>query len=107
MNPIKLGEIAQARSGDKGNHANIGVVAKTKPAYEFLRDELTADRVAEYFRALRPTRVERFELPNVLALNFLLYNVLDGGASRSLRTDTQGKLLGTALMQMEWGHAQS
>jgi hypothetical protein len=104
MTPIKLGDIAHARSGDKGNHANIGVVAKTEPAFEFLRDELTADKVADYFRALRPTRVERYELPNVLALNFLLYNVLDGGASRSLRTDTQGKLLGTALMQMEWGH---
>jgi hypothetical protein len=106
MNSIKLGDIAQARSGDKGNHANIGVVAKAESAYEFLRDELTAEKVADYFRALRPTRVERFELPNVLALNFLLYNVLDGGASRSLRTDTQGKLLGTALMQLEWGHEQ-
>jgi len=106
MNPIKLGDIAHARSGDKGNHANIGIVAKTEPAFEFLRDELTAERVAEYFRSLRPTRVERFELPNVLALNFLLHNVLDGGASRSLRTDTQGKLLGTALMQMEWGGSE-
>jgi hypothetical protein len=104
MNPVRLGDIAQARSGDKGNHANIGVVAKTEHAFAFLRDELTADRVADYFRPLRPTRVERYELPNVWALNFVLYDVLDGGASRSLRTDTQGKLLGTALMQMEWGH---
>ena len=104
---MQLGDIALARSGDKGNHANIGVVAQTRHGFEFLRRELTAERVADYFRSLRPARVERYELPNILAMNFLLYDVLDGGASRSLRTDTQGKLLGTALMAMDIGEAET
>lgn len=97
----RLRDFAVARSGDKGNHANIGVVAHSPEAFAYLRRELTAERVAAYFVGLGPARVERFELPNVDGLNFLLYDVLDGGASRSLRTDTQGKLLGTALMEME------
>jgi hypothetical protein len=97
----KLRDVAIARSGDKGNHANIGVVARSAKIYDVLVRYLTADRVAAYFQSLRPSRVERFELPNVHALNFVLYDVLDGGASRSLRIDTQGKLLGTALMEME------
>jgi hypothetical protein len=97
----KLGDVALARSGDKGNHANIGVVARSAKIYDVLRQYLTAERVAAYFQSLGPSRVERFELPNVHALNFVLYDVLDGGASRSLRLDTQGKLLGTALLDME------
>lgn len=97
----KLREVAIARSGDKGNHANIGVVARRPDDYELLRRELTADRVAAYFQALRPSRVERYELSQIHALNFVLYDVLDGGASRSLRIDTQGKLLGTAIMELE------
>lgn len=94
----RLADIAVARSGDKGNHANIGVVADTQGDYEFLLLELTAERVAAYFQSLGPSRVERFELPRIRALNFVLYDVLDGGASLSLRTDTQGKLLATALL---------
>lgn len=97
---ILLGDVAHARSGDKGNHANIGVVACTPAGYEFLSHELTAKRVEEYFRGLGLTRVERFELPRVQALNFLLYDALAGGASRSLRIDTQGKLLGTAILEL-------
>ena len=97
----RLGDIATARSGDKGNHANIGVVANDEVAYGLLTNVLTAERVAKFFQGLGATRVERFELPNVQALNFVLYNALAGGASRSLRIDTQGKLLGTALMEME------
>ena len=97
---IRLGDFATARSGDKGNHANIGVVARSGRAYEYLRAELTSDRVAEFFRPLGATSVERFELPNVWALNFVLYNVLAGGASGSLRIDTQGKLLGTAILEL-------
>ena len=97
---IGLGAIAHARSGDKGNHANIGVVAYTATGYEYLARHLTAERVAEYFAGLGTTRVERFELPRVWALNFLLYNALGGGASLSLRIDTQGKLLGTAILQL-------
>ena len=92
--------LATARSGDKGNHANIGVVARDEKAYHFLVRELTAERVAEFFSAMGAERVERFELPNVLALNFVLYNALAGGAGISLRVDTQGKLLGTAILDL-------
>jgi hypothetical protein len=94
-------ELAVVRSGDKGNHANIGVVARSEEAYDVLRRELTPQRVADYFASLDASRIVRYEMPNVLAFNFLLYDVLAGGASRSLRFDTQGKLLGTALMEME------
>ena len=97
---IVLGDIAHARSGDKGDHANIGVVANTPAAFTFLRRELTSDRVAKFFAGLGLTRVERFELPRVQALNFVLYHALAGGASRSLRIDTQGKLLGTAILDL-------
>lgn len=97
---IPLSEIAHARSGDKGNHANIGVIAYTPEGYEYLRDTLTAERVAEYFSGLKCSRVERFELPRLWALNFLLYDALAGGASRSLRIDTQGKLLSTAIAEL-------
>ncbi len=82
---ITLGQIAHARSGDKGNRTNIGVLAYTEAGFEWLRTELTAERVAEYFRGLGATKVERFELPRVQALNFVLYNALAGGASQSLR----------------------
>jgi hypothetical protein len=98
---IRLGQVASARSGDKGNHANIGVIANSDRDYAFLRQALTADRVAEFFRGLGASRVERFELPKVAALNFLLYDALAGGASQSLRIDTQGKLLGTAILKLE------
>ena len=98
---IRLGEIAHARSGDKGNHANIGIIAYTRQGYEYLGRVLTESRVAEYFLALRPRQVQRFELPGILAYNFLLYDALAGGASRSLRIDSQGKLLGLAVLEME------
>jgi hypothetical protein len=98
---IRLGEIAFARSGDKGNHANIGVVAYSAAGYEFLARELTTDRVDAHFPSLGQDRIERYELPRVWALNFVLYNALAGGASRSLRTDTQGKLLGTEILELE------
>ncbi len=98
---LHLRQIAHGRSGDKGNHANIGIVAYQSAAFEWLRTWLTAERVAEHFQTLQPTRVERFELPGLLAFNFLLYNVLAGGASRSLRIDTQGKLLSTSLLMLE------
>jgi hypothetical protein len=101
MASIKLSQIAHARSGDKGNHANIGVIAYTASGFEFLGTALTADRVAQFFAGLCPSRVERFELPRILALNFLLHDVLAGGASQSLRIDTQGKLLSTAIGDLE------
>ncbi len=97
---VRLFDIAHARSGDKGNHANIGVLAYTPAGYEWLKQHLTADAVAQYFAALNPTRVVRYEAANVLGLNFLLYDILAGGASQSLRIDTQGKTLASALLQM-------
>jgi hypothetical protein len=98
---MKLSEIAHARSGDKGRHANIGVVANDAAAFDILKRQLTAQRVQEFFRGLCVSRVERFELPRIGALNFVLYNALAGGASQSLRIDTQGKLLGTAILELE------
>ncbi|HZZ74246.1 MAG TPA: hypothetical protein VFE24_18565 [Pirellulales bacterium] len=100
MPHIPLAQLATCRSGDKGNHANLGVVARSAAAYDLLCRELTAAVVQEFFSSLGASRVERFELPRVGALNFVLYDCLAGGASRSLRIDTQGKLLGTAAAQL-------
>jgi hypothetical protein len=99
----RLSEIAHGRSGDKGNHANVAVIAYTPAGYDWLRPQLTADVVHNFFAPLRPSRVVRYEAPNLLALNFVLYDVLAGGASRSLRADTQGKTLALALLQMILG----
>jgi hypothetical protein len=96
-----LSTIAHGRSGDKGNHANIAVIAYSVAGFDWLRTHLTADVVAKYFAPLGSSRVERFEAANVHAVNFMLYDALAGGASRSLRTDTQGKTLACALLQME------
>lgn len=101
MSRVSLATIAHGRSGDKGNHANIAVIAYTRAGFEWLREHLSADVVAGYFRPLGLSRVERFEVENLLAFNFLLYDVLAGGASRSLRIDTQGKTLALALLKME------
>ncbi len=95
-----LGDIAHGRSGDKGNHANVAVIAYTPAGHAWLREHLTADAVRDYFAPLGPSRVLRHEAPNLLALNFVLYDVLAGGASRSLRIDTQGKTLALALLAM-------
>ena len=97
---VPLSTIAHGRSGDKGNHANIAVIAYTPAGFEWLRRHLTVDVVQHYFAPLGPSRVERFEAANVLAVNFVMYDVLAGGASRSLRSDTQGKTLALALLQM-------
>src|SRR2546421_12136320 len=96
----RIGEIAYARSGDKGSGANIGVIAHTAAGYELLRESLTTDAVRTFFARLGPGDVKRYELPNLLALNFILPNVLAGGASLSLRIDPQGKALGQALLEM-------
>lgn len=97
---ILLSDIAHGRSGDKGNHANVAILAYTPAGYDWLRQQLTTEIVGAYFKSLRPSRVERFEAANVLGLNFVLHDVLDGGASRSLRIDSQGKTLALALLQM-------
>ena len=101
MPTIRLAEIAHARSGDKGNHANVGVIAYTPTGFVFLGRYLTETRVAEFLLPLRPRQVERFELPGILAYNFVLRDILAGGASRSLRTDNQGKVLSAALLEMQ------
>lgn len=100
MASLPLSTIAHGRSGDKGNHANVAVIAYTEAGFQWLRDRLTADVVARYFGPLGPTRVVRYEAANLRAFNFMLYDVLAGGASRSLRTDTQGKTLALGLLQM-------
>src|SRR5271163_4020992 len=97
---VPLATIAHARSGDKGNHSNIAVIAYTPAGFAWLQQHLTADAVQQYFAPLQPSRVVRFEAANLLALNFLLYDVLAGGASRSLRSDTQGKTFALALLAM-------
>lgn len=98
---VRLGDIAHARSGDKGNHANIGVVAWTDAGFEFLGRVLTETRVAQFFLPLRPSGVSRYVLPGIRAYNFVLTDVLAGGASRSLRTDNQGKTLALALLELQ------
>ena len=95
-----LSTIAHGRSGDKGNHSNVAAIAYTDAGFDWLRTNLTAEVVAAYFAPLHPSSVERYEAPNVLGLNFVLYDVLAGGASRSLRSDTQGKTLAVALLRM-------
>ncbi|HEY0946115.1 MAG TPA: hypothetical protein VGD81_12640 [Opitutaceae bacterium] len=98
---IQLIEIAFARSGDKGDGANVAVFGRTPAAYAWLREHLTARRVEEFFRPLGIGPVTRYDVPNLEALNFLLPHILAGGGSRSLRIDAQGKTLGMALLEMK------
>src|SRR5260370_21576706 len=95
-----LRTIAHGRSGDKGNHANVAVIAYTQGGYAWRRQRLPAEVVAAYFAPMAPSRVERFEAANVWGLNFMLYDILAGGASQSLRIDSQGKTLALTLLQM-------
>lgn len=97
----RLADIAYARSGDKGDTANVGVVAREPRYYAVLVRELTAERVKAHFAGIVLGEVERFELPNLNALNFLLHGALGGGGTISLKTDAQGKTLSTALLRME------
>lgn len=98
---VPLGTIAYARSGDKGDHANVGVAARSPEAYAFLRETLSAKRVHAFFRDRVAGPVERFELPNLLALNFFLRHALGGGGTLSLRVDHQGKTLAQGLLTLE------
>jgi hypothetical protein len=100
MPRVPLRQIAHARSGDKGDCANIGLIALKPEHYPVLVDQVTVERVKEHFRELCKGKVERFELPNLHALNFLLHEALDGGGTVSLRTDAQGKTLSAALLRM-------
>jgi hypothetical protein len=97
----RLVELAHARSGDKGDTANVGLIAREPKWYPVLEREVTAARVAEHFHGMLTGGVERFELPNLHALNFLLHGALGGGGTLSLKTDAQGKTLSTALLRME------
>jgi hypothetical protein len=98
---VQLTKLAHARSGDKGDTANIGLIALRDQFYPILVREITAARVKEHFRGICRGDVERFELPNLGALNFLLHESLGGGGTLSLMTDAQGKTFSTALLRME------
>ena len=98
---VRLLDIAHARSGDKGDTANVGVIALKPEWYAVLVQYLTLERVERHFRDVITGSVERFELPNLKALNFLLHGALDGGGTLSLKTDAQGKVYSTALLRME------
>ncbi len=101
MAKVKLLEIAHARSGDKGDTANVGLIANESKFYDVLVREVTADRVKKHFEEICFGKVERFEIPNLEALNFLLHESLDGGGTMSLRADPQGKTYSAALLRME------
>ena len=98
---IQLVKLAHARSGDKGDTANIGLIALSDEIYPILVREVTAERVKQHFNGICQGDVDRFELPNLGALNFLLHESLDGGGTLSLMTDAQGKTFSTALLRME------
>lgn len=98
---VRLVDLAHARSGDKGDTANVGLIALRPEWYPLLVRAVTRDRVRHHFQGVISGDVERFELPNLHALNFLLHGALDGGGTLSLKTDAQGKVFSTALLRME------
>ncbi len=98
---VALRVVAHGRSGDKGEGSNVGVIAYTPELYEVLRREVTAERVKEHFRLVCRGPVERFEVPNLLALNFILHDSLGGGGTESLKTDAQGKTHAQGLLELE------
>ena len=98
---VPLVELAHARSGDKGDTANVGLIALKPEYYPILVKHVTAARVARHFKGMISGPVERYELPNLHALNFLLHGALDGGGTISLKTDAQGKVFSTALLRLE------
>ena len=97
---VRLLDLAHARSGDKGDTANVGIIALKTEWYPVLARELTVERVAAHFRGVITGQVERYELPRLFALNFLLHGALDGGGTMSLKTDAQGKVFSTALLRL-------
>ena len=101
MPRVQLHRIAQARSGDKGEGSNAGILARSEAAYGFLVEHLTAERVRDHFTAINGGGVVRYEAANMRVLNFLLEDSLGGGGSASLKTDAQGKTHGLALLRME------
>jgi hypothetical protein len=101
MMRAQLIRLAHGRSGDKGDTVNVGVIARHPDLYPVIREQVTVERVRAHFGDMVQGKVERFELPNVWALNFLLHGALDGGGTVSLMTDAQGKTFSTALLRME------
>jgi hypothetical protein len=101
MARIKLLKLGHARSGDKGDTANVGLIAYKAEYYPILVEQVTAERVKQHFTGICFGKVERFEVPNLHALNFLLHESLDGGGTLSLKTDAQGKTYSSALLRME------
>ena len=101
MTRITLDQIAHARSGDKGDGSNVGLIAYTDAGFDLIRREVTAERVKSHFHTICRGVVERFEVPNLRALNFLLHDSLGGGGSESVKTDAQGKTHGQGLLRME------
>ena len=97
---VRLYDVALARSGDKGDASNVGLIARTPEIYAVLRDQATSDRVKEHFRDVCRGRVERFDVPNLLAFNFILHDSLGGGGTESLKTDAQGKTHAQGLLAM-------
>ncbi|MEP6690978.1 MAG: hypothetical protein ABJD07_07465 [Gemmatimonadaceae bacterium] len=97
---VRLLDLAHARSGDKGDTANVGLIAREGRWYPVLRDYVTQARVVSHFEGAITGGVDRFELPNIFALNFLLHGALGGGGTLSLKTDAQGKVYSTALLRM-------
>ena len=98
---VPLHTIAHARSGDKGDASNVGLIADSPALYDIIRREVTAERVKAHFREVCRGEVERFEVPNLLALNFILHDSLGGGGTESLKDDAQGKTHAQGLLQME------
>ncbi len=98
---IRLLDIAHGRSGDKGDAANVGIIAYDDKGYQIIKNHLTEERVKKHFEGICLGKVERFELPNLRALNFMLHNTLGGGGTISLKHDAQGKTLAAALLRME------
>ena len=101
MTKSPISAIAAARSGDKGEGSNVGILARSDAAYAFLKEHLAADVVRDHMRAINPGGVERFEADNMRVLNFLLEDSLGGGGSASLKTDAQGKTHGLAVLRLE------
>lgn len=98
---VKLSQLAYARSGDKGDGSNVGVVAYDQASYDLLKKMLTTERVKEHFKEICFGKVVRYEAPNLLALNFILHDSLGGGGSESLKTDAQGKTHGLGMLYLE------
>jgi hypothetical protein len=101
MAKLQLVHLAHARSGDKGNRANVGIIAYDPAHFPILKEALTPERVKEHFGEMVEGKVERFELPNLHALNFVLHDALEGGGTVSLMTDAQAKVTATAFLRME------